>query len=118
MTKSLKGALLSGLIFPGVGQVFLKHYKRGIALMLIVTANLLVIIVKTVQGGLTILEKIKLEADVLDMNAISSAVTQALDDYTSLTVNLALIVTTIFWVFGTIDAYRIGKKLDNENNQQ
>ena len=31
MRKSLKGALLSGLVFPGYGQFVLKHYMRGIA---------------------------------------------------------------------------------------
>ena len=39
MKNSLKGALLSGLVFPGLGQVVLKHYKRGFALMLTVSVS-------------------------------------------------------------------------------
>ena len=34
MNNALKGAFLSGLIFPGLGQVVQKHYKRGVLIML------------------------------------------------------------------------------------
>jgi hypothetical protein len=40
MKNSLKGALLSGLVFPGLGQVFFRHYLRGIALMLVICVSL------------------------------------------------------------------------------
>jgi len=40
MSNSLKAALLSGLVFPGIGQVVLKRYRRGVVLMLIVLACL------------------------------------------------------------------------------
>ena len=29
MNNSIKGAIFSGLVFPGLGQVILKYYKRG-----------------------------------------------------------------------------------------
>ena len=60
MPNSFKAALLSGLVFPGLGQIVLKHHKRGIALMLVVLACLMAIVVKGVQQGLVILEKIAL----------------------------------------------------------
>ena len=30
MNRSTKAALLSGLIIPGLGQIYLKHYRRGL----------------------------------------------------------------------------------------
>ncbi len=45
MNNSLKGALLSCLAFPDLGQVVLKHYKRGAALMLAFTVTLLAILI-------------------------------------------------------------------------
>ena len=39
MKNSMKGALLSGLVFPGLGQIALKRYRRGFALMLTVMAT-------------------------------------------------------------------------------
>jgi hypothetical protein len=56
MNNSLKGALLSGLAFPGVGQIFLKRYKRGIALIITASVSLLVFVVKAMQHAHTILE--------------------------------------------------------------
>ena len=59
MNNALKGALFSGLVFPGLGQIMLKHYKRGAVLTLAITAALLAILIKTVQQAVTILEKIE-----------------------------------------------------------
>ena len=42
MNNSLKGALLSGLVFPGLGQIILKHHTRGIAFIIIVSVSLFV----------------------------------------------------------------------------
>ncbi len=112
MNNSLKGAFLSGLIFPGLGQVVLKHYKRGAAIMLTVFVSLSVVVVKAVQHALAILEKIELEGGTINMSTISNAATQASTTSGNLTFNLVLLLVILCWVIGTVDAYRIGKKKD------
>lgn len=114
MKNSLKGALLSGLVFPGLGQISLKHYIRGLALMLTISASMLVIIVKAVQQAVTILEKIESEGGAIDMNAISKAATQASTTSDSLIFYLALLLIIFCWIFSVVDAYRIGKKKDSD----
>ncbi len=114
MNNSLKGALLSGVVFPGLGQIILKHYKRGIALMLTVLASLLVIVVKAVQQALTILGKINSEGGAIDMSTISNIATQASTTFDSLIFNFVLLLMIFCWVIGIVDAYRIGKKKDLE----
>ena len=114
MNNSLKGALLSGLIFPGFGQVSLKHYKRGIVLMFTVLASLIVIVMKAVQHAFTILEKIELEGGVIDIKTITDAASQAASSSDSLIYNLGLLLIVICWIVGIVDAYRIGKKKDLE----
>ena len=114
MNNSLKGALWSGLVFPGLGQVILKHYKRGAVLMIAVSASLLVILMKAVQGAFAILEKIEFEGGVIDLSTISNAATQASTTSESLIFNLALLLIMFCWIIGTIDAYRIGRKKDIE----
>jgi len=114
MNNSLKGALLSGLVFPGLGQVMLKHYKRGAVLMLAITATLLAVLIKAVQQAFTILEKIESESGGIDMSTISSAATQASTTSDSLTFKLLLWLTIFCWVIGIVDAYRIGRKKDIE----
>jgi hypothetical protein len=114
MKNALKGALLSGLVFPGLGQVTLKHYKRGIALMLTVSLSLLVIVVKAVLQAFTILEKIELEGGVIEMSTILNATTQASTTSDSLLYNFLLLLIVLCWILGIVDAYRIGKKRDVE----
>ena len=114
MNNSLKGALLSGLVFPGLGQVILKHYKRGIAFMLAVLAGLSVIVVKASQQALAIVEKIQSEGGAIDMNTISKAATQASTTSESFIFNLVLLLIIVCWIIGVVDAYRIGRKKDIE----
>jgi hypothetical protein len=114
MNNSLKGALLSGLVFPGLGQVILKHAKRGVVLMLIVLAGLFVVVLEGAQQALTLLEKNGLQGPAFDMKAISNAAAQASTTFGSLTFNCALSLIILCWVIAVVDAYRIGRKKDPE----
>ncbi len=114
MTQSIKGALLSGLVFPGLGQVVLKYYKRGIALIITVSIGLVVISVTAIQKALAILEKVELEGGAIDMSTITKAASQASDTSSSFIMDLIGLLLVCCWVFGIIDAYRIGKKIGNE----
>ena len=114
MNNSLKAAVLSGLIFPGLGQIVLKRYKRGAVIMLTVLVSLSVVVAKAVQHALAILEKIESEGGAISMSTISNAATQASATSGSLTFNLVLLLVTLCWIIGVVDAYRIGKKKDIE----
>lgn len=114
MKSSIRGALLSGLVFPGLGQVMLKHYKRGAVLMLAVSASLLVILIKAVQQAFAILEKIQSKGGLIDMSTISKAATQASTSFGGPTFKVALLLLMLCWIIGVVDAYRIGKKRDIE----
>ncbi len=114
MNNSFKGVFLSGLIFPGLGEIVLKHYKRGAVIMLTVLISLSVLVVKAVQHALAILEKIGSEGGAISMSTISNAATQASTTSGSLTFNLLLLLVILCWIIGVVDAYRIGKKKDIE----
>lgn len=114
MKNSIKGAFLSGLVFPGLGQVNLKHYKSGIALMLITSVSIVLIIVKAVQQAFIILRTIELEGGVITMSEITKAATQASTTSSSLIFKIAFLVIILCWIIGFVDAYRIGKKKDVE----
>jgi hypothetical protein len=114
MKNAMKGALLSGLVLPGLGQVVLKSYKRGIALMLGVLAAFSVIVAKTVQHALAILEMVASEGGSVDVESVSNAANQATTAADSLIFNLAFGVIAICWVVGVVDAYYTGKKKDME----
>jgi hypothetical protein len=115
MRKSLKGALLSGLVFPGYGQFVMKHYKRGIALMIVSIASLVVIGVKVQQQIFIVLENIEYGDGAIDMSGILNAV--SLTDTTSGDViyRFASLLLLFCWIIGIIDAYRIGMIEDPED---
>ena len=114
MNNALRGALLSGLIFPGLGQVALKHYKRGAVVMLTVIVSLAVVVMKAVQLALTILEKTEMEGGIISMSTILNATSQASANSGSLIYNLLFLLISVCWIIGTVDAYRIGRKKDIE----
>jgi hypothetical protein len=112
INNSLKAVLLSGLVLPGLGQVVLKHYKRGAALMGAFTATLTAILIIAVQQASTILEKIDLESGAIDINTISNAASQASTTSESHMLKLLSWLLIFCWAIGVVDAYRIGRKKD------
>ena len=114
MTNALKGALLSALVFPGLGQVVLKRYKRGLFFMLTVFAAVLAIVVVAVRQALAILEKIESEGGMIDMNTIANAAAHASAPSGGLMIMIFSLLILMSWIVGTVDAYRIGKKKDLE----
>lgn len=104
------------MVFPGLGQVIFKHYKSGIVLMFTVFASIVVIVIKAVQHAFDILEKIESVGGAIDITTISDAATQASSPSGNLIYNLGISLIVICWIFGTVDAYRIGKKKDLESN--
>jgi hypothetical protein len=113
MKNSVKGALLSGLVFPGLGQIALKHYWRGVALVLAVMAGLYIMIVTAVQQAYVILDAIEAEGGMPDSVTISQAAA-ASDSPMITTVSVLLMVC---WIFGIIDAWRIGKRKDQAGQE-
>jgi hypothetical protein len=110
MKNSMKGALLSGLVFPGLGQIALRHYWRGFALVLAVMAGLYIMIVTVVQQAYAILDTLEAEGGMPDSDTISRAA--AASDSPMITVVSVLLL--VCWIVGIIDAYRVGKQKDLE----
>ncbi|MFQ5683771.1 MAG: hypothetical protein ACE5HC_10925 [Candidatus Binatia bacterium] len=114
MNNALKGAFWSGFIFPGLGQIVLKHHKRGAFIMLVVLVSISVVVVEAARSALAILEAIAASGGAINMNTILSAATQAVVTSRSFTLNLVLWTTILCWIIGVVDAYRIGRKKDIE----
>ena len=118
MRKSLKGALLSGLVFPGYGQFVMKHYIRGIVLMLTCLTGLVVIGVKVRQQIFIVLEKIEYVDGAIDMSEIINAVNLAGTASGDVIYRFASLLLLFCWIIGIIDAYRIGWRKDLEEQQK
>ena len=77
MKKSSKAALLSALIFPGVGHLVLKQYLRGSALVLVAFTAFSVAVDRAYQRALTVVDRI-LAGDVpADTGSIADMVSSS-----------------------------------------
>jgi len=112
MKKSSKAALLSGLVFPGIGHITLKQYLRGAILMLGTLAALSVIVNSAYQRALAIVDRINSGDIPVDTVAISEMVANSASGAGDLAENTALIVLAACWLFGIVDSYRIGVAQD------
>jgi TM2 domain-containing membrane protein YozV len=116
MKASIKASLLSALVFPGLGQMHLKRYVRGLIPMVLALTGLGVLIAQATAGALQVLDKIQLQGGTVDMNAVSNLAAGSSthgDPYSSLiTLGIA-----ICWIYSVIDAYRLGKEKDRHNIQ-
>lgn len=108
MKRSSKAALLSGLIFPGIGHIVLKQYLRGSVLMLFALVALSVIVTRIYQQALTIVDRINSGDIPVDTGAIVEMVSNSTSGADSFIENIAVLVLGACWLIGIIDSYRLG----------
>jgi hypothetical protein len=112
MTNAVRGGLLSALVFPGVGQIALKRYRRGVVLMLAVLAGLAVMVGDAARQAARMFETIESGGGAIDRDAIARAAAQATVPSDSLVSTGLLVAVAICWLYAVVDAYRIGKEQD------
>jgi hypothetical protein len=108
MKRSSKAALLSGLVFPGIGHMVLKHYLRGSVLMLSALVAFSVIVTVVIQRALIIVDRINSGDIPVETGAIAEMVSNSTNGADSLIQNISVIVLGACWLIGIIDSYRLG----------
>lgn len=109
MSRSTNAALLSALVVPGAGHLYLKYYLRGIALIVTSLACLGVFVERALRQASVVLESLASEGGAVDPGQLADLVTQASNGSGSLVVTVASLVLVGCWVIGIVDAYRLGK---------
>ena len=117
MKKSMKAALLSALIFPGVGHFYLKRFKSGLLLAGVSFAALYYLLAKAVERAYEISEKIQSGAVPLDAEAINSLVTQPSSGADAQMLSLATTALVVCWLIGIVDSYRAGRVQDKRDEE-
>ena len=108
MKKSAKAALLSGLVFPGIGHMYLKRYVHGIILSVGAASAVYFIASVVVKTALEVAGKIQSGGVPLDMGAIIDLVSEQ-SSGSEHSMNIAMIALAAFWVAGIADSYRQGR---------
>lgn len=107
MNKSVKAALLSGLVFPGVGQLSIGYKKRG---WLIIFVFLYLIMTKIMQQAASIVEKMQTSGVALDIESISNKTSELVGFSDNSYLNTLLVLFVLGWLISVIDAYFPGTK--------
>lgn len=108
MSKAIKAVLLSGLVFPGVGQLALGLRRRGWTFLLIGLASFGVVVAEVVKQVNASLAQLDLN-QLGDAQAIAHSVEQT---GSSTLYSLALLVLGLCWLVSLIDAFLCGRRLD------
>jgi hypothetical protein len=112
MNKAVKGALWSGLVLPGLGQIVLKHYLRGALLALISLVCLTVLMVEAVTQATAIIENLGPVNAAIEPGALTAEVSRAAKTSSGLTIRLTSWLLMALWLGGTVDAWLLGRQID------
>lgn len=110
MNRSLKAALLSGLVFPGSGHLYLKQYPRGYSILAIALVCFCIVVVNTVNTALKIVEQLQKDGGIIDINRATELATQASQNSDLILNQIAVYLLISCWFFGVIDSYRLANK--------
>lgn len=110
MNQSTKAALLSALIFPGVGQISVGYKKRGWSVIGLSAVFLFLIIREIMQRAYSVIAEMQKTGTVINIEEISRTTSDLVNFSDNVFLNTMLILFIMGWVVSIIDAYRLGKK--------
>jgi TM2 domain-containing membrane protein YozV len=111
MKKSTKAALLSGLVFPGLGHFYLKRRVAGITLSGVAAIALYHILSIAMTIARDVSHRIETGAIPADIDTVSQVVSQELSGVQQGT-NLASITLLVCWLTGILGSYWQGRSQD------
>jgi TM2 domain-containing membrane protein YozV len=109
--RSTKAALLSGLVFPGVGHLYLKRWIVGTLLFGVAACASWYIGAVVMDTASVIAEKIQSGAVTPDIDTITRLVAEQ-SSGTEQAINLAKIAWIGCWVIGIVGSYWQGRDQD------
>ena len=118
MKVSYKAALLSTFVFPGVGQLYLKKYWRGLVIIFFVFTGLGYMIWSATASAINCLDDVmvKMQGGTTNLQELSDIVGSKIlntDPYH----DAVFYFIVCFWIFAIIDAYRIGKQREFQDEE-
>ena len=115
MNASNKGMLLSGLVYPGLGQMLSGHKRAGLIFVLGTSVGLIVLFYRLMRRAYRIMEQAlpKLADEALDLQTLKELVERSSTGGWGLEA-ICLIVIVGCWLAAIVHAYVVGKKVDSQ----
>jgi TM2 domain-containing membrane protein YozV len=111
LKKSTKAVLLSGLVFPGLGHLYLKRWVTGVVLSGVAAFAIYYISSIAMTIALDVSRKIETGAIPADIVTVTNVVSQQFSGMEQAT-NLASITLLVCWVTGIVGSYWQGRSQD------
>lgn len=115
MNRPTAALLLSALVFPGAGQLYLKRYLRGIILVVLSLTCLWIIADRVLQQASSVLAQLASEGGAVDAGRLTDLVAQTSSGSDGLAVTTATLALAGCWVIGVVDAWRIARSQQETN---
>lgn len=110
MNRSTTAIVLSALVLPGAGQLYLKHVWRGMVFIGVSLACLWLIVVRTMQQASAVLAQMESQGGALDAAQLAGLMGQSQGGSGNMAATMAVWVLFVCWVAGIIDTHRLGKR--------
>jgi hypothetical protein len=117
MKKSIKAALYSALVCPGVGHFAVRCPVRGLLLLLTTLLAAGFIMDNLMQQAFAVLERIQTHGGPPDLQIILDLVSSVHNNLYSDRLAIAVWIITGCWIIGIADSYREGAILDKALKQ-
>lgn len=111
MKKSNTAIILSAVVFPGAGHIFLKKYRTGLLLVGISLGALIYIMSDIMDRAFNVVEQIQNGSVPPDTTTITAMIEQQPGGEW---VGMATFAIVVCWLIGVIDCYR-QSKLETNN---
>ena len=108
MSKSLKAALLSALVFPGIGHFSLKKPVQGVLLSGVAIVCLYLLLTTAIEIAQQLSVKVQSGEIPMDVEKITEMVSQQLAGSDDQRIKMPSLLLVICWVVGVVDSFRIG----------
>ena len=116
MSNALKALLLSALICPGAGHLYLKSYPKAITFLMVVIGSLGIMVRQALISAQRIIENLQVQDGVLDIHHMISLVENNIQHSDNQLVMAASYCLVISWLVAAIDAYRLGNNIKRAND--
>lgn len=110
MKKPLIAALLSALLIPGAGHLYLKSRLRGATLIAIVLGSITAIVIQAGKMAVSVLGTIEAEGGMVTNQRVIELATQSIQQTSSTAVTTATFLIIACWLFGIFDSYHLAKQ--------
>ena len=106
-----KCALLSAFVIPGLGQIYLKYYWRGLCFALVTLVSISLIVAKITEIIFQAIAILINESNgFIVLQNIIPIMNRVLKNQNLFYYHILEVVLVICWIWSTIDAFQLAKK--------